>query len=291
MMEAELHLDLSATGEAMHDHCALPPAASAACGLVLHRIWDVDVGDDYDVRPRRGTAQDHLVAAFSVHGRGQMELYDGRTISASADSLTVLPFRRLQRYRCLGRRWRFWWFQWTGDLPVPQGIALPLPWSREHEASCRHAFAELQSLDPARRRVAATRLELLLAEAGAEYSSIATAQPHAEALQRVVNALQEQPQRPWTVAGMARLAGLGERRFREVFTARTGRPPKRFLDQLRLRLAEHLLCATAQSVGEVARQVGYQDAFHFSRSFRAYFGVAPSQLTAGMPKSSSFRSR
>jgi AraC family transcriptional regulator of arabinose operon len=45
---------------------------------------------------------------------------------------------------------------------------------------------------------------------------------------------------------------------------------------LRLRQAARLLEFTSLSVGAIAREVGYLSPFHFSRQFKAYFGLSPS---------------
>ncbi|WP_111495465.1 MULTISPECIES: GlxA family transcriptional regulator [Marinobacter] len=75
--------------------------------------------------------------------------------------------------------------------------------------------------------------------------------------------------------GMARQAGLGERSLLRRFKAATGETPHRYLQQLRIERARHLLETTAQSVDRITQAVGYEDVSSFSRLFRDATGLSP----------------
>ena len=94
----------------------------------------------------------------------------------------------------------------------------------------------------------------------------------------VLRQLREQPERRWTVAQMARLAGLSTPHFAELFRQQTGSPPLTFLIRLRLQLACSILEREEITIEETAHRVGYEDAYYFSRLFRKHLGVAPSRF-------------
>lgn len=64
------------------------------------------------------------------------------------------------------------------------------------------------------------------------------------------------------------------RLFRQQF----GKPPYAWLRQIRMERAAELLTSGKRSVSEVARQVGYCNASHFVRDFRAFHGVTPGKF-------------
>lgn len=64
----------------------------------------------------------------------------------------------------------------------------------------------------------------------------------------------------------------------KVFKEETGLSPINYLIQIRLKHARELLKDDNLTVKEVAQAVGYQDAYHFSKLFKKYYGKAPSQL-------------
>lgn len=83
------------------------------------------------------------------------------------------------------------------------------------------------------------------------------------------------PAREWTLAEMAACSGYAVSRFSELYRKRFGSAPKADLLQIRLRLATRLLLTTTLSVGEIAEQCGYKSVYHFSKSFKKQWGIAP----------------
>jgi len=59
-----------------------------------------------------------------------------------------------------------------------------------------------------------------------------------------------------------------------VFKEKTGKHFKDYLFETRMRRAKQLL-RQGTPIGVVAQQLGYEDAEHFSRRFRAHFGLSP----------------
>jgi AraC-like DNA-binding protein len=87
--------------------------------------------------------------------------------------------------------------------------------------------------------------------------------------------------RPWTLADLARLAGLGGEQLRRLSLRQLGASPMHHLARLRMRRAASLLAAGGRTVAEVAAAVGYDNAFAFSTAFRRHHRVPPSQLLPG----------
>ncbi len=81
----------------------------------------------------------------------------------------------------------------------------------------------------------------------------------------------------WTRDSLARLAGLSPSQFHAVFRQAMGVPPLEYVHSVRMRHAQDLLLRTADPIGAIAAAVGYRDPFHFSRLFKARFGLSPGQ--------------
>lgn len=71
--------------------------------------------------------------------------------------------------------------------------------------------------------------------------------------------------------------GLSPSSFRRRWKRRFGGSPLRFVQQLRMTEACRLLMDTDRPIAEIARAVGYEDPFHFSRTFHRIVGVSPSE--------------
>lgn len=94
-------------------------------------------------------------------------------------------------------------------------------------------------------------------------------------IRQIVEFLATLPRADCDGTALARRCGLSESRFAHVFREQTGTTPQRMLESNRLRVAAQLLRDTRLNVREIADEVGYEDAFYFSRRFRAHHGTAP----------------
>jgi AraC-like DNA-binding protein len=92
--------------------------------------------------------------------------------------------------------------------------------------------------------------------------------------------LQNNPAHPWTVASLAREAGVSRAALARRFNALVGEPPMAFLTEWRLTLAADLLREPGATVGSVAPQVGYGSSFALSTAFKRVRGISPQQHRA-----------
>lgn len=85
------------------------------------------------------------------------------------------------------------------------------------------------------------------------------------------------------VATLARVATLSPSRLTHLFTETLGVPPQRYVERERLTRAGQLLTATDRAVGEIARDVGWDDPLYFSRRFARLHGVSPTAYRRRWP--------
>lgn len=81
--------------------------------------------------------------------------------------------------------------------------------------------------------------------------------------------------RPWTVAGLAQVAGQSRSAFFERFARQVGMQPMAYLQGWRMTVARDLLRRGGLAVEEVAARVGYGSSSTFSTAFRRHTGAAP----------------
>jgi AraC-like DNA-binding protein len=86
------------------------------------------------------------------------------------------------------------------------------------------------------------------------------------------------PEIEWTVSSLAKEVGASRSMFAKQFLTLVGRPPFRYLTDVRMRRATELLADTSHSIAHVAAEVGYQSATSFARTFRRERGVTPRQF-------------
>jgi AraC-like DNA-binding protein len=81
---------------------------------------------------------------------------------------------------------------------------------------------------------------------------------------------------PWTAEALAGEVAMSRSAFNDRFTQMIGVPPKRYLLQWRLKVAQEKLRDGALSVAQVAHEVGYEAEEAFNRAFKREFGLPPS---------------
>jgi AraC-like DNA-binding protein len=86
-------------------------------------------------------------------------------------------------------------------------------------------------------------------------------------LARSVSAFLERPGAHWTIAALARAAGMSRSAFAATFSQVAGCTPQQFLSAVRFDLASRLI-AEGVSMKAVARAVGYASSSSFARSMR-----------------------
>lgn len=93
---------------------------------------------------------------------------------------------------------------------------------------------------------------------------------------RALRLLHADPARAWTLAELAREAGVSRTVLAERFTACLGLPPMSYLTSWRMQLAATRLSGGAETLAQVAHSIGYESEAAFSRAFKRNTGLAPS---------------
>ncbi|CAN7627279.1 AraC family transcriptional regulator [Bradyrhizobium sp. LjRoot220] len=92
----------------------------------------------------------------------------------------------------------------------------------------------------------------------------------------VVELIQSDLRHPWTIAELARHAGVSRRSFTAQFHRLYGVSASEYLRTSRLKSAREALLHQGLSVTEAAYAVGYGNPANFSTAFRRHFGYVPS---------------
>jgi len=83
---------------------------------------------------------------------------------------------------------------------------------------------------------------------------------------------------PWTLNELAARVGLSRTRLAERFRDAMGDTPLAYLRTVRMQAATRMLSESDRKLEAVARDVGYQDAFGFSKIFKRVVGVTPKEF-------------
>ncbi len=182
-------------------------------------------------------------------------------------------------FLALPPRHRHWlWLDGIGPLPLHVRLGSAAPrMQRAFDAVCLN-LAQTSAVHRARVASALWEIIAILAECARPESGAA---PVLDLWQRARQRLGEDLARELEVRAVAAEVDLSVDHFIRGFRRRFGISPGEYRAQQRLRQGAHLLRSGDEPIKAVARAVGFTDAYAFTRAFRRWLGVLPSDLRAG----------
>lgn len=165
-------------------------------------------------------------------------------------------------------------------MSTEQGLrADPLLFDTKFSGSLREALASAyeSSLDPTEANDLGERCLQLFR---GHLSSSSALDPRISSLLAI---LHERPDQPVSGNSLADQVGLSESRMQHLFKEHVGIPIRRYVLWMRLRNVIELALVDTP-LTEAAHASGFSDSAHFSRTFRAMFGIKPSILLSGQAR-------
>lgn len=174
--------------------------------------------------------------------------------------------------------------KWAYDLKFPRGVSLPLHLALEPggqvEALAKEmvqAYGHDNPLGRYRAKVLLQRMLLTamdheVREADGQQAGMTAAQWRIET---TLTYILKHAAEPLSIPQLASQADLSVSHFIRMFKLWTGQTPADYIHYQRIENAKRLLSDGRLSVKQIARRVGYQDPFHFSRVFRRVEGLSP----------------
>ncbi len=92
---------------------------------------------------------------------------------------------------------------------------------------------------------------------------------------RALSAMHGEASKPWTVATLARQAGMSRSAFAAAFAKMVGLPPMDYLANWRMTLARDALVSSDLPMADIAELAGYQSVSAFSTAFKRVHGCSP----------------
>lgn len=205
----------------------------------------------------------------SLKGGQRIRLVDMRFSRALLESAGGVPFSRFGRELYV-------------DRSIPEAGTIFVTFSAEPKLAAVGArMLECSFGDDRARRIfmQAKALEALALTITALDRTPSTTCPLSEREQqcliRARQLLHDRFDENWTIASLARAAGIGERRLKAGFRTFVGNSVHAYLRHVRLEAAAAML-TEGRLVTDVAMSVGFENLSHFSKSFREQFGQNPS---------------
>lgn len=100
---------------------------------------------------------------------------------------------------------------------------------------------------------------------------------HTSPIEKTIVAMNERISEPYDADVYAKICALSRSRFAHKFKEETGLPPLQYFVNLKFEKAKELIVFSDLNISEIALQLGYDNPLYFSRHFKKYTGMSPSE--------------
>jgi len=248
--------------------------------LAQRQIAHVGVGDaavPYKI------VRTHLSGTYvhaSLGGEGRI-LLDGRWRPHRAGMVSLAPAHVLHAFHAIpSRRWQYCWVRYLPTSPR-SSIRFMAPVMAQFDPQpLNHAILGFIREWRAGNNTSSAMLWIDLIE---HYiSRFAEPLQRENRLRAVWEAVQADLMHSWSIEKLAAEAGISGEHLRRLCQQSLGRSPMQQLTYLRMQFAAHRLAMTSEKIEAIAQQVGYQNPFAFSNTFKRMTGFRPSQFQTRM---------
>ncbi len=150
-----------------------------------------------------------------------------------------------------------------------------------HFSEVAHVFSALHSdvmrPDALGAASAAAHIQRLMLQM-ALFQEKANASPVSGADSQLADLIEERAFSEFDLSGLAAELKVSPATLRRKAASALGMSPKHYQLQLRIDRAKELLAGTTEAVADIARSIGYEDSFYFSRLFLKREGRSPTEF-------------
>lgn len=235
---------------------------------------------------------------FLIHtvyeGKGLFDIGGNIHTCTAGDTFVIFPDSLVSYEADEQEPWQYAWVGFTGHYamtflaglgitphhPVVTNCDLPrldTYYSRIRASFNKHAHVQLDDME------ASGWFRLLLYELGLANGEHIVQTPRqaitAKSVEQAIRYMSLQYAKPISIEQIATDLGYHRVHLSKIFKQMTGLSPVQYLYQIRMTKAEELL-RSELTVAQVAASVGYPDALYFSKQFRKWKGMTPSDFRA-----------
>jgi len=228
------------------------------------------------------------VLHYCVDGQGWCELA-GRRFSIPSETVLLIPAGVPHGYGAAeGDPWSIYWIHFTGRAAAdycrlldasPESPVFRLACSQEIRSALEATYRAMDNVHAYSQLAAATgALARFLTLANTQRGSLNQRARSAEAnVRATAEFMAENLAGRYSLKLLAQMAHMSAQHYCHLFKAQHGFSPIEYFNRLKIQRARELLSGTSVQVREIARSLGFEDPYYFSRLFRRIVGVSPAQ--------------
>lgn len=259
-----------------------------SCGITLRAMWDVYADSHYvTIWPRDRKipmVSNAVVAIYTIQGSGIIELKDGEKLILSGPSIIFLSCDQIRKYYTHGLFWELNWFEFmaNGVAHIPFGQQISLV-NEAYSDMLTEIKECIISEDNIKCNTAAAGFGYLFYKWVSLCKENLTMNKQEKIVSDVLAIMSTRIGENCKVTDFAKETGYTQQYLRKLFLQHVRLTPKQYYSKLKMDASLSMLAKRGYSVKRTAYELGFNDTFHFSRTFKNKFGICPSAVSKGCP--------
>jgi AraC-type DNA-binding domain-containing proteins len=258
-----------------------------AANELTNTLYVSDIGcfpkAQFHYRERMEGCDSHILI-YCAEGEGWLEI--GSEMKISPRQLVVIPAGTPHRYGASADNpWTIYWMHLHGSH-VPEfiqtygldtGLLLPVAtharWLEDFQ-QCYSLLSDKPYSMPAQIHISQTIRHLL------SHVGLSTVQDkkREDYMEQAIRYMTDRLTSSITLPELAGHTGLSKQHLIYLFNKETGFPPIEFFLRMKMQRAGQMLALTNLSIKEICAEFGISDPYYFSRLFKRYMGISPTQF-------------
>ena len=225
--------------------------------------------------------RDHYLIHYVLSGKGIFRTDDNTYSLQKGNGFLIFPEELTYYEADAGDPWEYIWVGFSGikALELLQLCGLdennPVFLCPEIEPFMLSMITSDSLVNPELHILAKLYEMLSCLSQASDYTPVGKADVKKQYVSDAINFISSNYMKNISIGMITKEIGLNRSYFYSIFKNQTGVSPRQFLIDCRIEAACRLLRQTSYKISDVARSVGYEDEFMFSRMFTSKKGLSP----------------
>lgn len=238
----------------------------------------------YHDRERKNGSQEYILL-YCIKGAGSI-LINGENIQLKANSFYLIPRQTAHHYKsALSDPWSIYWVHFDGKLAdylyhiyASQKTRLViLPFDENRIKTFDEILTLLEnSFEESVLEIAHIKLVNFISSF-VYFKELNPVALENDLIQQSINFMKENVGQIYAVSDLAKAKNLSITHYSRLFKNKTGVSTLQYFNQLKIQKSCQYLYFSDKNIKEICHELGFSDPFYFSRLFKKYIGISPSE--------------
>ncbi len=208
---------------------------------------------------------------YVVHGHGVFHS-GGKSYPVRAGQFFVIrPFEVTEYQADSQEPWEYIWIGFTAGMSLPEKLQTTNVFTSHRCGRIFSSLLDAEAMQEGRELYLCGKIHQILSQILQEEKS------EPDYVELAKNYIESNYMKNISILELARKLNLNRSYFSSLFHKKTGKSPQQYLTRYRMEKASQLMVEYGYTPGQASLSTGYADIFSFSRMFKRYFGVSPTE--------------